>query len=191
MAPVTMPETAVDLATVSDGPPTELIDGEIVEMQPMGVYPVEIASMIHSSLDVFVRANGIGRSLSEALFRIDDANSYRPDVAFVSFGKWAKKLKTPNKEPWAVVPDLVVEVVSEHDKAWAVLAKVHRYFEIGARQAWLVYPSLEVIHVFRSSTEIRVLTRVDEYDGGELIPGYKLSLESLFEGEEPAEMPDA
>ncbi len=190
MALVTMPES-VELDSILDGPMMELIDGKIVEMPPMGVYPVEIAMKIGGSLDMFARANGIGRAINEALFRIDESNSYRPDIAFVSFEKWPRKLRTPKKAPWTVVPDLVVEVVSEHDKAWMVLDKIHDYLGIGSKQVWVVYPDHEVVYVYESITAIRVLTRGDELDGGALIPGFRLSLESLFEGEEPAEGPEA
>ena len=54
---------------------------------------------------------------------------------------------------------------------------------------WLVYPKVEVIHVYETFSQIRVLTKDDILDGGNVIPGFRLSLAELFRGE-PAEEDD-
>ncbi|HEY2156392.1 MAG TPA: hypothetical protein VGH33_12230, partial [Isosphaeraceae bacterium] len=61
------------------------------------------------------------------------------------------------------------------------------YFRAGVRAVWLVYPTLEVIHVFDSFTRIRVLTRDHVLEAGDLIPGFRLPLEDLFRGEAEGE----
>jgi Uma2 family endonuclease len=155
-------------------------------MAPMGTYPVEVATILHMYLGPFIHQARLGRMMVEALFRIDDQTEYRPDLAFVSDGTWPLARRSPRKQPWAVVPDLAVEVVSEHDKAWDVMEKVRDYFRAGSRAVWLVYPNLESIQVFESFTSVKILTKNDALEGGEVIPGFRLSLAELFRGE-PAE----
>ncbi len=86
-----------------------------------------------------------------------------------------------------MIPDLAVEVISENDKAWDVLEKVRAYLDAGTRAVWLIYPNLEVVHVFESFTQIRVLTRADVLDGGVVIHGFRLPLDLLFQGEKAEE----
>ncbi len=191
MATVTTPEDAVESSpdVLSDPAPYEVAAGRRVEIPPMGTYPVEVASILHEHLAPFVRRAGLGRAIVEPLFRIDHETQYRPDVAFVSDAKWPVGRRSPTRQPWAIVPDLAIEVISETDRAVDVLRKVRHYFGAGVRAVWLVYPSLEVIHIFDSFTQIEVLTRADSIDGGDLIPGFRLPLADLFAGdaEEEAE----
>jgi Uma2 family endonuclease len=164
----------------------EIIDGTIVELPPMGTYPVEVASILFEYLGPFVRRAGLGRAIVEVLFRVDAKNQRRPDISYFSFAKWPKGRRTPDSQPWDVVPDLAIEAISKNDVAWDVLEKVRIYFEVGVRAVWLIYPNQDVIHVFESFKQIRVLTRDDVLDGGEVIPGFQLPLSLLFE-EETAE----
>lgn len=165
----------------------EVINGVVVENSLMGSYPVEIASILHEYLGPFARRTGVGRAIVEMLFRIDSATQYRPDVAFVSHEKWPVGRRTPNSQPWEVVPDVAIEVISESDRGEEVLRKTLNYLKAGVRAVWLIYPSLETIHIFDSFTQIRVLTRDDVLDGGQIIPGFRLPMSSLFEGEEVEE----
>jgi hypothetical protein len=75
----------------------------------------------------------------------------------------------------------MIDVVYPTDEAWDVLAKIRQYFRVGVRSVWLLYPNLEVFHIFDSFTRIRVLTRDDILDGGEVIPGFQVPLSLVFE----------
>lgn len=182
MATVTAAEPILEAEPIAlpDDALYEVIDGRIVEKVQMGTYPVELASILQGYLDPFVRRAGVGRAIIEVLFRIDARTEYRPDLAFVSHAKWPLSRRAPKKQPWEIVPDLAVEVISENDKGEEVLGKTRDYFRAGVRAVWLVYPSLEVIHIFDSFTQIRVLTRADVLEGGDLIPGFRLPLSELF-----------
>ena len=143
----------------------------------MGSYPVEVASILDEYLGPFVRQAGLGQvDRRDPLPDRCRGRSTGPDVAFVSHAKWPIERRTPRPQPWEIVPDLAVEVVSATDGPRTSWSKIRDYFEAGVRAVWLVYPSLEVIHVYESFTPIRVLTRDDVLDGGELVPGFRLPL---------------
>ena len=191
MATATFPDVSVDAGPiVTDDRLYEVIDGKVVEKANMGTYQTEIATILSNYLGPYARQNGCGRVIVEAIVRIDEKTQYRPDIAFVSFEKWPKKRRTPDKDPWEIIPDLAIEVISKSDKSVEVLAKVRHYFRAGVRGVWLVYPTLEVIHIYDSFDQVRVLTRDGALDGGDFIPGFQLPLASLFEETEVDELPD-
>src|ERR1041384_2361523 len=117
MATATAAEASLEAEPIGlpGDPLYEVVDGKVVEKSSMGTYPVELASIIQDHLGPFVRRAGLGRAIVEVLFRIDPRTQYRPDVAFVSHAKWPMSRRTPRKQPWDVIPDLAIEVISETD----------------------------------------------------------------------------
>ena len=162
----------------------EVVDGKILEWPEMGTFPTEIAGIIHEFLAAFVRRERLGRSLVETQFQITPTKQRRPDVAFVPFSKWPKTRRTPNGI-WNMIPDLAVEVVSQTDKAWEMMEKLREYFDAGVAAVWLVYPNLELVHVYSSFEQIEVVTRAGTLDGGAIVPGFRLPLVELFEETDP------
>jgi Uma2 family endonuclease len=189
VATITMPEATDSIEAVvgSDEILYEVVDGQLVELPPMGAYPTKLASVLGIHLGSFVFSHPNGQVVLETIFRFDRKNQKRPDVAFISHERWAEGRRTPDGDPWDVIPDLAIEVVSKTDVAWEVLGKVHFYLKAGVRSVWLVYPNVEVVHIFDSPTQIRVLTRDDVLDGGDLIPDFRLPLSSVFENRETGE----
>ncbi len=135
----------------------------------------------------------MGRIFLELLFRIDAKGKLkrRPDLAFVSAQKWPVGKRVPKGEAWDMVPDLAVEVVSESNTAQEVMQKVVDYLGAGSRLVWVVYPDLKQVHVYTDLTSARILTEPAELDGGEVVPGFRLSLTELFEDADSAELAPA
>ena len=176
----TLEEAEIPFAVGED---YEVVNDQPVERPEMGAYPEELASILHEYLGPFVRRQNLGRSIIETKFQTTPHNQRRPDLAYISFAQWPKGRRAPSTPAWGLVPDLAVEVISKTDIAWEVLAKVKEYFDAGVKAVWLVYPNLETIHVYTSFARIEVLTRTDTLDGGEVVPGFRLPLADLFEGE--------
>lgn len=192
MATIVEPETTVevDLDVLPDDALYEVIDGRVVE-KVMGADSLEVASILHIHLGPFVSQADLGRTIVELVIRIDRKTQYRPDVSFISNERWPVQRKAPRKGAWDVIPDLAVEVISETDHARKVLGKTHHYFRAGVRAVWLIYPDLEIVHVYDAFDRIRVFTKADVIDGGEVIPGFRLPLANLFKGEAAEEgIPD-
>jgi Uma2 family endonuclease len=160
----------------------EVVAGQRVELEPMGVHEIVLASALVGLLEPFARQNGLGRVVSEMLFLLDAARDLkrRPDVAFVSFSRWPEPT-VGREEAWNTVPDLAVEIISRTNTADTVDDKVVEYFEAGVRLVWVVFPNTRRVYVYRSSHEVRVLERHEELDGGDVLPGFRLSLQLLFD----------
>jgi Uma2 family endonuclease len=160
----------------------EVVDGQRVELEPMGAQEILLASALSHFLDRFVYQQELGQVVCEMLFLLDAARDLkrRPDVAFVSFPRWPEPT-VPREEAWNVVPDLAVEIISRTNTAETVDDKIVDYFDAGVRLVWVVYPNRRRLYVYNSSHESRVLERHEELDGGDVLPGFRLPLQSLFD----------
>ncbi len=162
----------------------EVVKGRRVEKPPMGLYECGVAAILFEYLAQFARLHQLGRVRFETLFRLGgDGMQRRPDVAFVAYARWPKDRKMPRTNAWDVVPNLVVEVVSRTNRAEAVLVKVDEYLRVGVQLVWVVYPVLGQVYVFDSPTQVRILQRQDELDGGAVLPNFRLAVATLFEDE--------
>jgi hypothetical protein len=45
---------------------------------------------------------------------------------------------------------------------------------------WVVYPKSRTIHVFRSATDVRILTSAEPLDGGEVLLGFSIPVADVF-----------
>ena len=172
------------------GPPTEtepeglyeVVDGQVREKPAMGTFENILATNLVSLLNPFVRSNRLGWAVMENLFRLDSETNLqrRPDVAFVSADRWPLERRAPRATPWEVVPDLAVEVISPTNQTGDDMRKIEEYFQAGVKQVWLILPSVEKIHVYRSPKEIQVLSRGDILEGGSVVPGFRVDLNDFF-----------
>ncbi len=163
----------------------EVVNGQRVEKPLMGFFEIGLANFLLEYLMPFVRANQLGRCRMETLFLIDAVLGLerRPDVAFVSYQRWAKNRKMPRTNSWAVVPDLAVEIISPSNLAEGMAVKIQEYFRAGVELVWVLYPTLGQVYVYESPTQVRILKKEDELDGGQVLPGFRLPIAALFEDE--------
>src|SRR5262245_11186056 len=161
----------------------EVVNGKRVELPPVSIYANWIASRLDQRLGPFAEAHGLGMVVVEGLFILDPIRDLRrrPDVAFVCAAKWPLDRELPPAGDWEIVPDLAVEVVSPNDLAQEVHAKLEEYFSFGVRQVWIVYPVDRKVYVFDSPTRVVGLAENEELDGGDLLPGFRLPLATLFQ----------
>jgi Uma2 family endonuclease len=163
----------------------EVVNGEHVELPPMGVYESGISSDLGGFITAHARARKLGRSRIETLFRLVAAGGVerRPDVAYVSYERWAKDRRIPTANAWEVTPNLAVEVISPSNTADEIQTKLHEYFRAGVELVWVIYPREQEVYVYTAPTQVTILDRMGELDGGNVLPGFKLPVAALFEDE--------
>lgn len=180
MSTLTMPQAPP--ATENGEALYEIVNGIHVELLPMGIYSVSLASALHIALGSFVRQRKLGRAIIEGLFILSARPDLRrrPDLAFVSAERWPLDRPLPETGDWEVIPDLAVEVVSPNDLYKEVLAKIEEYFRHGVRQVWLVQPSMRQVYVYDSPTQVRILAESDTLENT-VVPGFVLAVAELFQ----------
>jgi Uma2 family endonuclease len=166
-----------------DEPLFEIIDGQHVEMPLMSILASRVASRIVSKLAYHLEGNPVGEAMAETLFRLPlpvDRNR-RPDVAFVSGKVIAEAPSQPGSDnAWAVLPELMVEVVSRHDIAEEIAERLNEYFSAGTKLVWVVYPTQRLLYVYESPRQVRILSESEELDGGSVLPAFRIPIATLF-----------
>jgi Uma2 family endonuclease len=161
----------------------EIIDGVRVELPPMSILAGRISNSLHIHLGTYLQGDPVGEALMEMLLHLPlpvDRNR-RPDLAFVSAETIAKAPPQLGSEnAWAVLPELMVEVVSPHDLVEEIMERIDEYFAAGTKLMWVVYPTPRLIYVYESPRNVRILCETDELDGGTVLPGFRIPIASLF-----------
>ena len=154
----------------------EYVKGELV--------PMPAAPRIHSKmrvnviryLDRHVDENQLGEVHVEATFQVGD-RGLKPDVAFVS----TPRLDGDENKGFPIPPDLAIEVVSPTDVQWRVAEKALAYLNAGTRLVWVLDPRSKTVTVYRSETDIALLTYEDTLTGEDVVPGFTCPVSQLFE----------
>jgi Uma2 family endonuclease len=174
--------TAEDLLRMpDDGFRYELVKGELKKMAPAGHWHGRIAINMTTPLAQHVRAQNLGAVYAaETGFKLaSDPDVVRaPDIAFI---RRERVDEVGNVEGyWPGAPDLAVEVISPSDTYTEVQEKVFDWLEAGTRMVIVVMPRRRAVAVYRSLTDIVMLTEKDALDGGDVIPGWTLPVRDLF-----------
>jgi Uma2 family endonuclease len=174
--------TADELLRMPDsGVRRELVRGEVREMSPSGSRHSRIGAKILARLEVYVEAGGLGAvHNSDGGFRLfSDPDTVRsPDIGFVS--RERADAVGDIEGFWPGAPDLAIEVISPSDSYGEVDEKVAEYLEAGCRMVVVVNPRRRTAAVYRSRSDIALLTENDSLDGGDVVPGWTLPLREVF-----------
>ena len=176
--------TSADLlAMPDDGKRHELENGEIIIMNP----PIRIHALLSTeflrTLANHARQYKLGNVTgSDGGYRLyTDPETGRetvrvPDVAFV---RKEREMKLLN-DLYDGAPDLAVEIISPNETYLAIRRKLGEYFTYGVRLVWIVYTDEPRIEVFTALNTAVILDIDGVLDGGEVLPGFTLSVRDLF-----------
>ncbi len=78
------------------------------------------------------------------------------------------------------MPDLAVEVVSPSNSADEIDQKLTDYFDNGVKLVWVIHPESGHVYVYDSPRGCLRLERADSLDGGDVLPGLELKIDTLF-----------
>lgn len=163
----------------------EVVNGEIVEMSPVGGTHHFICGNIHDIIKSYARQHQFGYVFMDGLIFYLGREGHRltqarvPDVSFVA------KQHIPAdwilERPFPGAPTLAVEVFSPNDDEEELLAKTREYLNAGTEQVWLVYPRQKEVHQYkRGQSIIQTYSGDTAIDAGDLFPGLTLPLADVF-----------
>lgn len=170
------------LGLPDDGHIYELARGEPVKLMGAGVEHAYIADNCYGSIRDYVRSANLGRVFTSQLgFRLaSDPDTVRiPDIAFIQRERLDAVGVIRGYFPGP--PDLAIEVISPDDRYSDVRNKVSDYFEAGTRLVILLEPDARTASVYRSPTDITILTEADTLDGGDVAPGWRMPVSEIFD----------
>jgi Uma2 family endonuclease len=171
--------------------PFELIDGERIDWMPNVATPNWIMRFIYNFLWAYGDKTTLGEAFFEMTYILPDTytsnwvtDSLTPDVMFIKATRLTEyRQNTPNwgSMPYAIIPDLVVEVISPNDRYEVVSAKIDRYQTDGVALIWIVNPKTRTIKIYTPDrTQIAVLSAEDTLTGGDILPDFALPVADMF-----------
>ena len=170
------------LAMPRDGIRRELIEGELIEMQPAGFFHGITTNFLGTYLTVFIQEHELGLvTTAETGFKVttNPDTVLAPDVGFVTKSRLPADISTlVGFFPGA--PDLAVEVVSPGDTYGEVETKVARYLDAGTQLVWIVRPKQKRVEVHRADGNSELLSLGDTLDGERVVPGFELAIARIF-----------
>jgi Uma2 family endonuclease len=157
----------------------ELVDGTIVE-KVMGYTEGGLAADIIHLLRTFLDQHDVGDVLApDTTMRLMPRLVRLPDVTFVRWERYPNRQRPTQPIP-DMVPDLAVEVLSNSNTPAEMERKLKEYFFAGASLVWFVDPDTRTVEVCRSPDERVTLTEDEALDGGDVLPGLRLPVRSVF-----------
>ncbi len=102
-----------------------------------------------------------------------------PDVSFVGWDRLPNR-ELPAEPIANLVPHLAVEVLSASNTRREMEGKRREYFQGGARLVWEIDPPTRTARMYSSPDQFQEIDLNGSLDGGEVLPGFVLSLSQLF-----------
>jgi Uma2 family endonuclease len=177
--------TIDDLLALGFDARMEIVNGEIVDMSPVGGLHQFVGANIFDSIDSFAHRHKFGIVLFHGLLYVLDQdrrlrNAFVPDVSFLRKGSIPADWDIVRPYPGA--PTLAVEIMSPTDSVEVVLRKVREYLKAGSDEVWVVYPQQQEIHQYRRSSPdtVKVYTEDSVLNTDDLFPGLVLHASEIF-----------
>ena len=172
----TLPKTLAEfmLWEPEDGYKYEWNDGEIIKFTGMNKKQVYIYDILNR---LFVNKGclELGTLVSEYDTMLTGIQMRRPEIAYLS-----KEQIEQTRAGVDVVPEFVIEILSESDNVNKVEEKVAEYFKAGVRVVWNIYLEQKVIYVYTSRREVKICIEDDVCSAKPVLPDFEISVSQIF-----------
>lgn len=201
LAPLLLPQdlrlTPEQFALVCEANPDAVLelaaDGQLITMTPTGGETGARNYKLSLALGLAARQCSLPVELfdSSTGFRLADGSVLSPDLAVVKLERWQALTPEQRRTFPPLCPDLVVELASASDAgprgADALRRKMALYQANGAQLGWLLFPEQRAVEIWLARPETGVATAPQRLEnalrleGGDVLPGLVLELESIWE----------
>lgn len=175
--------TVEELETMGEdeGTNLELFDGVPRAHPGMSVHHGYLGFRVGGPLYVYVSAHRLGElftSDTQFVLSRNPDTVVKPDVSFIR----TERMPPPEEHDRIsrIPPDFAVEIVSPGDRRAEVEDKIRRYQAAGVPLLWYVAPAQRMVTVYALRQEPVVLSEGDTLDGGDVFPGFTLSVAEVF-----------
>ena len=167
--------------------PFELIDGERIPLMSPVAEHGEVIRILQEALILHKQLHQNYVIYTEIPVVMEDApnwvkGSRVPDLMIYDKARLDEyKAYTPDwkNNPFVLIPDLCVEVISANDSYVDVDAKVAGCLRDGVRLVWVFNPREKAV-IAHTPERIARLIVTESLDGGDVLPGFALALADLF-----------
>jgi Uma2 family endonuclease len=157
----------------------ELIDGILVR-KPMGFEESRIAFELGAHLAIYLDKTGLGFAAgADGMLTLSQGQIRIPDVSVMLWDHVPGGDFPKGRVPHAA-PHVAVEVLSDSNTKSEMERKLKEYFDAGTLLVWIIDPPTRTVKVHTSPDRFTLLKESDILEGGDLLPGFTVSIRSLF-----------
>jgi Uma2 family endonuclease len=179
MQTATQKISAAEYEKLPEGPPSQLIDGEIIMSPSPSTTHQAIVLELAVSLKQFVKLNNLGYVYIAPIdVYLKKSEVYQPDIIFVS-----QQNKDIIQDKIKGVPDLVIEVLSPTTAYYDLVHKKNIYEETGVKEFWAVDGEGKGIEVYENIDGKFILYSKARTSGtveSKLLSEFRIKTEELF-----------
>lgn len=152
-----------------------LIDGVVVWVPRPALNHQRVLASSIVQMDGHLRSGGRGESFPRIDVRLSERLVYAADLVYIAAGR-----SFPLDKPLAIIPDLIVEIVSPCSYRLDFQTKRSDYERFGVREYWIVEPAEKRVRVLRLADGKYVET-IESGDTApsQVIPGFAFDLVAL------------
>jgi Uma2 family endonuclease len=163
----------------NDGFKYEWNDGELIKFTGMKKKQYYIYTILNK---LFTKKGYVETStlMAEPDVMLTGIQMRRPDIAY-----FTDEQVYQGREGIDVIPEFVIEIISESDQLYKVEEKLSEYFKAGAggvplKVVWNVIPEQQVVYVYTSRKNVKVCTDDDICSAAPVLPDFEISVNDLF-----------
>jgi Uma2 family endonuclease len=172
--PRTLAEFMVWEQEQSDGFKYEWNDGELIKFSGMNKRQAYIFEVLNR---LFIR-KGLweeGTLLTEYDVMLSGIQLRRPDIAYLT----TEQVKL-GKEGEDVIPEFVVEIISETDQQYKIEEKLTEYFKAGVKIVWNIIPESQLVYVYSSRKNVIICGDEDICSAEPVLKDFKIAVNDIF-----------
>jgi Uma2 family endonuclease len=164
------------------GYPEELVRGRVIAKQQPDRKHGYVCSRVDRILGNFVEEHDLGRVMSNdsGVITERDPDTVRgADVSYYSYARLPKGPLPAGNGP--ELPELVVEVCSEHDRWREILEKVSEYLSAGVLVVVVPDPEPQIAHIFSAEASRSRLGAAEELTLPGILGDFRVRVGRFFE----------
>ncbi|MBW4501676.1 MAG: Uma2 family endonuclease [Scytonema hyalinum WJT4-NPBG1] len=157
-------------------------DGELSIMPPTGGNTGRRNADLTTDLNLWNRQTRLGVVFdSSTIFRLPNGAERSPDAAWIILERWNALTQKEQDSFPPLCPDFVIELRSKTDSLKPLQAKMQEYQDNGCRLGWLMNYQDRQVEIYRPQREKEVLRSPQTLSGEEVLPGFVLDLQMIWE----------
>lgn len=173
---ITLPRTLAEFEVwePNDGFKYEWNDGELIKFTGMNRKQIKIYDVL---LDLFIEKGykKTGTFVAEYDVMLSGIQMRRPDIAYLT-----KQQIEDADNGKDVIPEFVIELLSNNDNINQVERKIVEYYKAGVKVVWLIYHEEQSIHVYTSRKTVKICTDDDICSASPVMPDFEITVNDIF-----------
>lgn len=158
----------------TDGFKYEWNDGELIRFSGMRKKQYFIYAILNR-LFFEKEYHKMGTLMAEPDVMLTAIQMRRPDIAYFTDDQIQR-----GRQGEDVIPEFVIEVLSETDQAYRVEEKIAEYFKAGVKVVWTINPEQKVVYVYTSRKNVTICLEDDSCQAAPVLPDFNITVNTLF-----------